>query len=446
MGTQKSWHISRRQVLRGIGGISLGLPFLEAMGAAPGKTATATPKRLACMFFPNGVTLPSEKDPHHADWHWFPKGEGRDFKLNKSTQSFEPLRNDLSFLSGLSHPAGRRMAGHGVSDVFLTAGPVDANAYQNTVSFDQLVAEQQGEATRLPSLALSVGGGVGTLGRTHTLSFTDTGQPIPAESNIRRCFNLMFGQKKDSLQKARRELLIRKSLLDGVLEDSRSLKTRLNAADRSTLDNYLDSVRQQERRIQRLESWLDRPKAEVAETALSIDATSANMKDYVRAFYDLMFHAFQTDTTRVITHMIGIEGGGSKSDHFPEALGLDAHHALSHRRKSTFKDWGIWDQFMNENFAYLLQQLKEAPEGEGSVLDNSLIMYGCSTSTTHLAKNYPLILAGGKNMGLQHGHFRQFNEDKVRLSDMYVTLLNSLGVETKQFGDSKGELNEILRA
>ena len=338
------------------------------------------------------------------------------------------------------------MAGHGVSDVFLTAGPVDANAYQNTISFDQLVAEKNGRDTRLPFLPLSVGGGVGTLGRTHTLSYTKTGQPIPAESNIRRCFNLMFGQEKDSLDKARRELLVRKSMLDGVLEDSRSLKTRLNAADRSTLDNYLDSIRQQEQRIQRLESWLDRPKAEVAETALSIDATSANMQDYVRAFYDLMFHAFRTDTTRVITHMLGIEGGGSKSDHFPTALGLDAHHALSHRRKSTFKDWGVWDKFMNENFAYLLKQLSEAPEGEGSVLDNTLIMYGCSTSTTHLARNYPLILAGGKNMGLQHGHFRKFDEDKVRLADMYVTLLNTLGVETKQFGDSTRELNEILQA
>lgn len=444
---KKSWHLSRREALRGIGGISLGLPFLESMAATSKANSNHVgPKRLACMFFPNGVTLPSEKDPHHTDWNWFPKGEGKNFKLNKSTESFEPHRQDITFLSGLSHPAGRHMAGHGVSDVFLTAGPVDANSYQNTISFDQLVAKKHGRETRLPFLPLSVGGGVGTLGRTHTLSYTKTGQPIPAESNIRRCFNMMFGQEKDSLDKARRELLVRKSMLDGVLEDSRSLKTRLNATDRSTLDNYLDSVRQQEQRIQRLEGWLEKPKAEVDEASLSIDATSANMQDYVRAFYDLMFHAFRTDTTRVITHMLGIEGGGSKSDHFPRALGLDAHHALSHRRKSTFKDWGIWDQFMNENFAYLLKQLKEAPEGEGSILDNTLIMYGCSTSTTHLARNYPLILAGGKNMGLEHGHFRMFDENKVRLSDMYVTLLNTLGVETKQFGDSTRELNEILQS
>ena len=179
--------------------------------------------RLACMFFPNGVTLPKESDPHHAEWHWFPKGEGKGFKLNKSTESFEPHRNDITFLSGLSHPAGRHMAGHGVSDVFLTAGPVDANSYQNTVSFDQLVAEKNGRDTRLPFLPLSVGGGVGTLGRTHTLSYTKTGRPFPPRATSAGV-SLMFGQEKDSLDKARRELLVRKSMLDGVLEDTAHLR------------------------------------------------------------------------------------------------------------------------------------------------------------------------------------------------------------------------------
>ena len=409
-------------------------------------TAGAPKQRFFGGYFAYGVPMPADDAADRLENGWFPVGEGKDYIVPSMHQSIMPMREKITFLSGLSHPSMRTTSAHKGADYFLTGADLLKTYDKQSISIDQHVAQSLGQDTRLPFLPLSVGGGVGTLGRTHTLSFTKTGQPIPAESNIRRCFNLMFGQEKDSLDKARRELLVRKSMLDGVLEDSRSLKTRLNAADRSTLDNYLDSVRQQEQRIQRLESWLDRPKAEVAETALSIDATSANMQDYVRAFYDLMFHAFRTDTTRVITHMLGIEGGGSKSDHFPRALGLDAHHALSHRRKSTFKDWGVWDKFMNENFAYLLKQLSEAPEGEGSVLDNTLIMYGCSTSTTHLARNYPLILAGGKNMGLQHGHFRKFDEDKVRLADMYVTLLNTLGVETKQFGDSTRELNEILQA
>ena len=218
-------HLSRREALKGIGGISLGLPFLESMAATSKANSNHVgPKRLACMFFPQRGHPAIGKGSPPYRLALVPKGEGKNFILNKSTESFEPHRQDITFLSGLSHPAGRHMAGHGVSDVFLTAGPVDANSYQNTISFDQLVAEKHGRDTRLPFLPLSVGGGVGTLGRTHTLSYTKTGQPIPAESNIRRCFNLMFGQEKDSLDKARRELLVRKSMLDGVLEDSRSLK------------------------------------------------------------------------------------------------------------------------------------------------------------------------------------------------------------------------------
>ena len=443
----KSWHLDRRTILRGAGGLALGLPFLESMqGQASTADELALPKRVACFFFPNGVALPPANSEFHSDWHWFPQGTGVDYKLNKSTQSFERHRSKMTILSGLSHPSGRHMAGHGVSDVYLTAGPVDANSYQNTISMDQVIADRIGRDTRIQSLALSTGGGVGTTGRTHTLSFTKTGQPIPAENNIRRCFNMLFGNDSTSLQDARQQLLLKKSMLDSVLADSKSLKNRLNARDRSRLEDYLSSMREYEQRIQRMESWLDKPKAEVDEASISVDATSANMEDYVRAFYDLIFHAFQTDTTRVVTHMLGIEGGGSKSDHFPEALGLRPHHALSHRKGSDYADWGRWDKFMNENFAYFLDRLASAQEGNGSVLDRSLIMYGCSTSKTHLARNYPLILAGGSEFGLSHGQYRQFDENEVRLADMFVTMMNVVGVETERFGDSTGNLNEIFAA
>lgn len=447
MSKLKSWHLDRRTILRGAGGIALGLPFLEAMQQTSlGSTGAELPKRVACFFFPNGVALPPANSEFHADWHWFPEGNGTDYKLNKSTQSFERHRANITILSGLSHPSGRHMAGHGVSDVFLTAGPVDANSYQNTISIDQAIADQIGRGTRIQSLALSTGGGVGTTGRTHTLSFTKTGQPIPAENSIRRCFNMLFGKDNTSLQEARQQLLLKKSMLDSILADSKSLKTRLNARDRSRLDDYLSSMREYEQRIQRMESWLDKPKAEVDEASISVDATSANMEDYVRAFYDLIFHAFETDTTRVVTHMLGIEGGGSKSDHFPEALGLRPHHALSHRKGSDFGDWGRWDQFMNQNFSYFLDRLADAQEGDGSVLDRSLIMYGCSTSKTHLARNYPLILAGGTDFGLSHGQYRQFDENDVRLADMFVSIMNAVGVETDRFGDSTTNLDQIFTA
>jgi len=447
MPTQKSWHLDRRTLLRGTGGIALGLPFLEAMSpAGEARTAPALPKRIACLFFPNGVALPPASHPDRPDWHWFPEGTGSDYTLNRSTESLEEHRSDITFLSGLSHPSGRRMAGHGVSDIFLTAGPVDPNAYSNTVSMDQVIAGHSGAETRLKSLSLSCGGGVGTAGRTHTLSFTSNGQPIPAEDNVRRSFQLMFGKDSSGLEAARQKLLLKKSMLDRVLGDSRSLKTRLNRRDQQKLDEYLTSMRDYEKRIQRMESWLSKPRAEVDEASLSLDATSSTMQDYVRVQYDLIFHAFQTDTTRVITHMLGIEGGGSKTDHFPEALGLKPHHALSHRKGCEFSDWGKWDQFMNQNFSYLVNRLKNAQEGDGSVLDRTILLYGCSTSTTHLAKNYPLILAGGRQLGLRHGQFRTFDENKVRLSDMYVSLMNAMGVPTESFGDSTGSLDEIFQA
>jgi len=445
MQPRKSWHLGRREFLRGAGGIALGLPFLDAMSwAGDSASQDALPKRIACFFFPNGVSLPPASHADHKDWHWFPQGEGKDFVLNKSTASFEPHRNEITFLSGLSHPSGRRMAGHGVSDVLLTAGAVDPNAYSNTVSMDQVIAEKIGEDTRLKSLALSCGGGVGTAGRTHTLSFTKNGQPIPAEDNIRRCFNLMFSNDGSSLKEARKALMLKKSMLDRVLEDSKSLKRKLNAHDQRKLDEYLTSMRNYEKRIERMERWLNTPKALVDGKSINLDATKSTMKDYVRATYDLLFHAFQTDTTRVATHMLGIEGGGSKTDNFPEALGLKTHQALSHRKGCDFKDWGLWDQFMNQNLAYFLDRLKSAEEGGSNVLDRTIIMYGCSTSSTHLAKNYPLILAGGGNLGISHGQFRKFDENTSRLSDLFVSMMNALDVPTEKFGDSTGNLDVIF--
>ncbi|MEK6236202.1 MAG: DUF1552 domain-containing protein, partial [Planctomycetales bacterium] len=386
MDSKKSWRLHRRELLRGAGGVALGLPFLEGMSwASESKAVEELPKRVACFFFPNGVSLPAEKDPNHKDWHWFPSGEGRDYVLNKSTESLEKHRSEITFMSGLSHPSGRRMAGHGVSDIYLTAGSVDPNAYGNSVSMDQVVAEHVGEKTRLQSLSLSCGGGVGTAGRTHTLSFTKKGQPIPAEDNIRRGFDLMFGNDAGSLKEAKRALMLKKSMLDRVLEDSKSLNRKLSAPDQRKLGEYLASMRDYEKRVGRMETWLNKPKAKIDDPSMTADADASNVQDYIRATYDLLFHAFQTDTTRVATHMLGIEGGGSKSDRFPEALGLKTHHQLSHRKGCDFKDWGVWDQFMNQNLSYFLDRLKNAPEGDGCVLDRTLIFQGCGTSTTHLA-------------------------------------------------------------
>ncbi|QDU92286.1 hypothetical protein Pla8534_00310 [Lignipirellula cremea] len=444
---KKSWKLNRRTFLRGTG-VTLGLPLLDCMskGWASAAEEKKLPRRLACMFFPNGVSLPREDDPHYEDWHWFPHGEGRDFRFTKILESLEPLRKQLSILGGLSHPGARTKPGHTVSDVFLTGAKIGASEFSNSISIDQMFAQHVGRHTRLHSLQLSTTGGVGVTGRPHTLSYTKDGQAIHAEDNLRRAFTQMFGSSAESDAAVRETVSRRKSMLDLVLDSSRSLNSRLGKQDQAKLEEYLSSVRETERRVERTEQWLDIPKAKVDPASLMLDANRERPLDYIRAMYDLMLLAFQTDTTRVATYMIGTEGGNNITDFFPNALGLDTHHRLSHNRANStdgFKLWGMWDQFLTQQFAYFLQKLKDTPEGEGNLLDRTLVFYGCSTSNTHNARNYPLILAGGGDFGLKHGHYRKFDENKCRLSDLFVTMLNTLGVETRRFADSTSEISEV---
>jgi hypothetical protein len=442
----KSWHLHRRTFLHGVGA-SLALPMLDAM-TATAAPATEAPRRLACVFFPNGVSLPGPNHPHHREWHWFPHGEGRDFRFTRTLESLEPLRDHVSILGGLSHPSGRRLPGHSVSDVFLTGSPIGASTYTNSISIDQAYAAQAGLHTRLPSLALSTTGGVGASGRTNTLSFTRDGQPVPAEDNLRRAFNRMFGSDAETEGAARQIIARRRSMLDIVLQDANDLNRNLGHEDRRKMDEYLSSVRELEGRVTRTERWLDVPRARVDASAVNLNLTRQAPVDYIRAMYDLMFLAFRTDTTRVATYLIGTEGGGQLSDVFPQALGLSTIHSLSHstnRSANGFMNWARWDQFLAQQLAYFLQKLKDTREGDGNLLDRTLVFYGCSTSSTHLARNYPLILAGGGELGIQHGRFHKFDEERRRLSDLYVTMLNTLGVETRRFADSTTTLSELTR-
>lgn len=446
----KNWQLSRRTFLRGAG-VSLALPMLDAMltgaasAAAPVGGAQA-PRRLACIFFPDGVSLPDEGHPDHEAWHWFPMGEGKDFRFTRTLESLQPLRDAVSVIGGLSHPPGRKLPGHSVSDIFLT-GSSNGQVTATSVSVDQLYAETASVQTRMHSLVLSTTGGVGRSGRPNTLSYTREGQPIPGEDNLRRGFNRMFGGTAESEKAARAALQQKKSMLDLVLDHSRQVSTKLGQSDQKKLDEYLNSVREIERRVERTEQWLNVPKPKVDAKAVKLELTRDAPLDYIRAMYDLMFLAFQTDTTRVSTCLLGTEGGGQLSDVFPKALGLSTIHQLSHSTNKSpdgFKRWAIWDQFLAQQLAYFLKRLKDTPEGDGNLLDRSLIFYGCSTSSTHLARNYPIVLAGGGAMGLKHGAYHRFDEDKHRLSDLFVTMLNALGVERQRFADSTTNLNSAL--
>ncbi len=453
---------SRRRLLKAAG-ISMALPALPSLGVprwlasanaseeARGASSDAAgpPRRLCCIFFPNGVSLPPQGHPDHEQWHWFPHEDGPDYELTRPLQPLADLRSELTILGGLSHPAMRPTLAHITADSFLT-GADSSDGYTNSISIDQLYAAQVATQTRFPSLTLSSDGGVGTPGRTQTLSFTAAGTPIPSLSEPRKIFNRLFGIEQRSLEQQRQSFGRDRSILDHVLGETRSIAGELSAADRRCLEEYTTAVREIEQRLESADRWLDaqRPQLDADEFDLSVSA-EGDAEDYLRAIFDLIHAALLTDSTRAITYQITSEDAKGIGDRFPTSIGLAPHHALSHRfeQEGGYADWGKYDQFLSKQLAYFLDRLRSTddPFQEGTLLDNTLVYYGCSTSRTHQAVNYPLILAGAGRMGFSHGSFHRFEESSSRLSDLYVTMLQQLGLEIDRFADSQGTLSEVLK-
>ncbi|HBE67656.1 MAG TPA: hypothetical protein DDW52_05850, partial [Planctomycetaceae bacterium] len=420
----------RRRVLQS-SGASLVLPILSSLRAFGGEpTALASkqsdtslpPRRFCCIFFPNGVSLPPEDHPDHQQWSWFPHTTGIDYRFNRPLKPLAAYRQDLTILSGLSHPAMRSSIAHITADSFLT-GADSSQFYTNSISLDQLLAGKIGQSTRFPSLTLSSDGGVGAPGRTHTLSFDAAGRPIPSLSDPRSIYDRLFGVQGQSNEQKRQAFGRDRSIMDHVLEEMQSLQRGLSAEDRRRLDEYSESVRTIERRLASADRWLDANPPEVDPRDIVLDVTArGDAQDYIRAILDLMLVALQTDTTRVITYQITSEDAKGIGDRFPTSLGLPGHHALSHGlgHPEGYRNWAKYDEFLATQLGYFIGRLKATPDPlqDGSLLENTLLYYGCSTSRTHLAANYPLILAGGQRLGFRHGSFRTFDESKVRLSDL----------------------------
>ena len=448
--TTKSWHLERRTFLMGTG-VSLGLPWLECMAAAKPDVAVTKPKRICAMYWGFGVGLPKEGSEQH-QWRWFPDGEGRDYKFTETLKPLEAHRDKLTVLGGLSHPNGRRMGGHDTGDTFLTAALLNNKFLQNTVSVDQVAAKALSDQTRFPSLVISTDGGVGEPTRSSTLSYDDKGRPIPSLNQPQQIFDRFFGTgDADSLTR-RRRLKSASGMLDQVLEDSRSLRRRLGSQDREKLDEYLASVRQIEESVKRSQRWLEIPRPELRDEErdmLKLDADDKAPLMFMRTMYDLMYLAFRTDSTRVATYQVtNMADASSKAGKFPQLEGFKGSlHSLAHgwNKPEGAEKLGKWDQFMAQQLAYFLDRLASADEADGSVLDNSVILYGSSNSTTHNNNNYPLVLAGGSKLGLQHGRYLKFGSD-VPMSNLFVTMLNSIGVERESFADSSGEMTELLTA
>ena len=431
----------------GAGGVSLALPWMECMADMP---AAASPKRMCAMYWGFGVGLPPENN-ENANWRWFPDGEGRDFRFTDTLSPLECFRNDVTVMGGLSHPNGRRMGGHDTGDTFLTGAFLNNQYLENTVSVDQVAAAQLSGHTRFSSLVLSTDGGVGEPTRSSTLSYNDKGRPIPALNQPQQIFDRFFGSGDADLIARRRRLKSASGMLDRVLEDSRSLSRRLGREDQQKFDEYLAAVRQIEQRVERTQQWLEIPRPELRDEERDILHLESDDKApllFMRTMYDLIYLAFRTDSTRVATYQItNMADASSLSGKFPQLEGFKGNlHGLAHgwNKPDGAVKLGKWDQFMAEQFSYFLGRLQSAKEKDGTVLDNSVILYGSSNSTTHNNNNYPLVLAGGRNLGLRHGRYLRF-DSQVPMSNLFVTMLNAVGVESPKFADSTGEMTALTQ-
>ena len=412
--------------------------------------------------------MPLKEDPAYQDWAWFPHITGKDFQFTKCLEPLEPLRNDLTVLGGLSHPAARTVHGHSNADQFLTGAATGADGdYKNSISLDQLFAEEVGEQTRFSSLVLSTDGGTGSPRGAQTLSFNRSGRPIPAEHRPKRIFDMLFATSDED---AARKLAMSQSALDDLMEDARSLKRSLSTKDQERLDEYLQSVRDTEIKVEKAKRWMDIPFAQVNVDHLNLDVTPEDPRNYLQTMYELIYLAFKTDSTRVATYQLGRENGVGISDYLARAVGFNLTHQLTHATKEPggWENFGKYMHFISEEFGRFASKLKATPEpgGDGSMLDNTLVFFGSASSAFHLSRNYPLILAGGKNMGFQHGQYLKYgsgNEDnqatsgittdagwrgdinfqELPLSNLYLTMLHKLGVETDHFADSTNTLVEV---
>ena len=437
---KKSDKQGRRTVLKAAA-VSMALPWLESVAsAAPVKNEKeSTPRRMCCILFPYGTAVPKDNHPER-NWGWFPTGEGKDYQLTNVLKPLEPLMDDVSIFGGLSHPNCRAMNGHDTGDTWLTANNLAKGSYRNTISLDQLAAQHIGQETRLSSLTISSDGGIGPRTRSTTLSYTAKGQPIPALSEPKRIFQRLFGSD-DASQEDQRKLKNSASILDLVRDQSRSLRKQLGTPDRRKLDEYETSVRETEERVERAQRWLSIPLPKVDPKSIALEAGPDGPKDYIGAMYDLMFLAFQTDVTRISTYQIG-SYGPTIARTFPACIGLPGNwHGLAHGagKKGGAEKMGRFDQFLAEHLARFLTRLKEAEEGEGNMLDSTLVLYGSSNSRTHQNRNYPLLLAGGGQLGLKHNHYLKFAES-TPMSNLFVSMLQALDVETGRFVDSTGPL------
>lgn len=447
MNLQLKPPLSRRHLLRGLG-VGLSLPLLDAMSpfafGAPSKfkplarSQTVQPRAIFC-YIPNGVNIAE----------WVPKDAGRNYSASPSLAVLKDHRNDFTVLSGLGHPNCK--GGHSGADTWLTGANLTSVAgtdYTNSVSIDQLIADKHGKATRFPSLQLSDLSGTGSAGHSHTLSFDRTGTPLPAEDSPKRLFERLFVPETAADRAATlRRYAEKKSILDSIRDEAKSLHRQLGKADQQKLDEYLGSVRQTEERVQRLENWIDVPKPEVDSRDLQLGMQPNNGHDrpmWIDVMMEINYLAFLTDTTRVITFEWSREAGGRGG-------GGENHHQFSHHGGDAdmLRQLGVIDRFHLTRLARFLTFLKATSEADGNMLDRTMVMFGSGMNSGsgggHSPKNLPLLVAGGHKLGLKHGqHLAHDEGNHPPLANVLRTIAEAMEVDATSFIDSTGRLNGLV--
>jgi hypothetical protein len=429
--------LSRRKFLRGAG-ILLSLPLLEEMSpvfsavaknVAADMTPGGKPRRMFAIC--NNLGLLPE--------HFFPKDSGCNYTLSPYLETLKGHREDFTVFSGVSHPDVD--GGHPADNCFLTAAPhPGSGGFRNTISLDQHIAERIGHLTRFPSLTL----GVNVQQGLRSLSWTGSGVLIPCEEKASDVFSRMFLQGTESeVETQVRKLELGQSILDAVAGQTKELQRTVCARDRDRLDQYFTSVRDLEQRMQMSREWERKPKPKV-NVPIPLDPLSPKAyMDKVALMYDMARLAFETDSTRCIALLLdsvnspAIEFGDVKTD--------EGYHNLSHHGKSAKKlaQLKAIDEWHMKLLAKLFSDLKSAREGDDTLLERTMVLYGSNlgNANTHVTTNLPTLFAGG---GFKHGQHLAFDtEHNYPLPNLFISMLQRMGLETEKFASATGTMRGL---
>ncbi|HUL80796.1 MAG TPA: DUF1552 domain-containing protein [Gammaproteobacteria bacterium] len=430
--------LPRRTVLRGLGA-TVALPFLESMlPALTARADTLAPLRFGGVYFPNGCPMD----------YWMPSGGSGQLTITPILTPLEPFRDEITVLGNVSRAGGNSVTDHAVSSAGWLSGAVakqtEAEDIRVGVTIDQVLAKQVGQDTPLPSLELATEDFAGYVGGCvpgyscaymNTISWASETEPLPMEINPRVVFERLFGRAGTPAERAqrRRQDL---SILDSITAEARSLQRAVPARDRSRLDDYLDNVREIERRLQRSE----------AKNAANVESLAApvgipeSFEEHMRLMFDLLAIAYQADLTRVFTFMTGREASQRT---FP-GLGMsETHHDVSHhgRQPAKMAQHAKINTHFTELFAEFVAKLRAAPEGDGSVLDHSLIAFGAGMSDGQAHNSYPLALAivGGRARGVRGNRFLVAPEWSP-IANLWLGVAGMFGSPIESIGESKAPL------